>query len=117
MENSPQRFQKQRKRRRTEKMNIESIQKILDFINQYMTYLNLGFYVLLSLPIIISFLIGLSRGFKKGIWVFIWRVVYYIVFLLTLNLVANALYNSSLFGIPARLAPTLLGTSDTSIVT
>ena len=96
---------------------MDMINQIFGYIDQYMFVLNIALYVILLIPIVFGFIFGTTRGFRKSIYHFIGKAIFYLVFIFTLELVAKALYNSSLFGLPAKLYSLVAHESSTSVVT
>lgn len=86
---------------------------IIKTISDYLPLINIGFYILICLPIVLGLFIGIFRGFKKSIYKFIIRIVLLLVFIFTLDLFANLLYTSKLFGLPALIEGAILKTSST----
>ena len=96
---------------------MDAINKVFEFIDQYMFLLNIGLYVILILPIVFGFVFGTTRGFRKSLYHFIGKAIFYLVFIFTLEIIAKALYNSSLFGLPSKLYTLVAHESSTTVVT
>ena len=93
------------------------MERVLNFIDQYMWAVNLFFYLLLSFPILYNFFKGLEKGFKRSIWNLVFKLIFLGVFIFTLELIANSLYNSKLFGLPNRLNVWILHEDSSSVMT
>ncbi|MCR5740894.1 MAG: hypothetical protein K6G38_00315, partial [Gammaproteobacteria bacterium] len=93
------------------------MEQVINFIDKYQLLINLGFYLIISIPILYGLIDGLNRGFKGGMWRFIKKAIFYLVFIFTLDLICNAIYNSDLFGLGNYLYTTVFKESTTEIIT
>ncbi len=93
------------------------MEKVINFIVDFKWLISLVLYILLCIPILFSFLGGLKKGFRKSLWVLIMNVGFLLLFILTVNLIAEKIYESSFFGLPAKLEKIVINETSIDTVT